>query len=435
MVLVCIDTIHISITLVTEMIAIVIDACANRVHATIITKVITVAIRIGTGNGLIAVAVVTFVLAIDRVCVPIVGFCLDCFLTADGTGNRGSAIAIVFSGRVAGGSDRLGVAISAGTGVGLFTCLSTSGFLGDHTGVAMAGGSNGFRIAVATNGTSEGLYACLSTGGILGDFAGVVAVGNRAGCAADITGSIASVIVGVGNRADFATDIAGSVASVIVGMFRCVTRSAIIAIMVCIIAFVVRSANPPTIDVGIGIRRCCCCRIARYNTIRIFQFCRGNGNFRITGILHKLVSYRLGAGSEFHHTGAIADDVGATCGGIHITFGGIHLAIYNDLGIYQIGFLSGIGSAGGICYRDKFVITGTAKTTPLVSIVDIDTDTRIQGAGCILFHNDFTAGQKGKILRNGYIGTTMDRKGDIAVDAQFIVLGVDTGSTDCHIDR
>ena len=180
----------------------------------------------------------------------------------------------------------------------------------------------------------------------------------------------------------------------------------------------------------------CCFQYFAFNSsvvgdFPIFVCGQGQGNFYVTGTLNELIRYFLSTVCDLNVT--VTGNLRTACGGVNITIGCINGTIDNDLGIYEIRFGSGIRSAGSIAYRNKLHITRSGILTPFVCIVNIDVVTFAKCTFCIFTDDDFRTGEECNILIDRDItGYHFNRH--VILNTQLIVLGVDAGCTNGHID-
>ena len=155
------------------------------------------------------------------------------------------------------------------------------------------------------------------------------------------------------------------------------------------------------------------------------------GNFYVTGTLNELMCYFLSTVCDRNVT--VTGNIRTACSGVNITCRCIDRAIDHDFGIHKICIRSCIISAWSIAYRNKLLITRSGIITPFVCIVNIDVVTFAKCTFCIFTDDDFRTGEECNILIDRDItGYHFNRH--VILNTQLIVLGVDAGGTDSHID-
>ena len=157
----------------------------------------------------------------------------------------------------------------------------------------------------------------------------------------------------------------------------------------------------------------------------------GQRNLNVAGILNELVGYLLSTVGDLNGTGT--GNISTACGGVDITLGCINGTIDHDLGVYQVSLGSGVGSAGGIAYSQELIVSRAYVITPLVGIVHVHVDTGAQGTIGSLTDDDLRAGEECNVLIDGNV-TLNSLNRHVVLDTQIIVLGVDAGGTDGHVD-
>ena len=158
----------------------------------------------------------------------------------------------------------------------------------------------------------------------------------------------------------------------------------------------IHCADPLAVFVDIGI--CAAGGSFKICTIGVFQPNRVNRDFIIFRLrLLQLIRNSLRSGSvKFNYASFNADNISTAQGGIYVTLGGIHRTFYNDFGINQISFCSGICSAGGVrqclessCSAIGIINTTKCKFAPLFGVIDICTNIVVKNTFCIRFNCDY----------------------------------------------
>ena len=161
----------------------------------------------------------------------------------------------------------------------------------------------------------------------------------------------------------------------------------------------------------------------------MLQLGGGDGDLGIPiRALHMLIGHGLGTGLGLHDTVAGAVDIGTALGSVDVTLGSIHRAVDQNGSILQVRGSTRVGSAGGILCRHKLHCACADKFAPLVAVVYIDVVTGSQLKLRTFGNGNLNTGEQGQVLLHGNLASLVDLKGNVGVNGQFIVLGVDAGS-------
>ena len=152
----------------------------------------------------------------------------------------------------------------------------------------------------------------------------------------------------------------------------------------------------------------------------------------IDGHIHLAVAV-VGIGNDL--TALYAADVGTAFGGVGITGRGVQCACNLDLGILQIRLGTGVGTAGGVGYRNQILTGGTGIGTPLVCIHHIDLHAICQNALRAAFHGHLCAGQHDDLLIHGQLTAGLGGQADVVGDGQIIICCIQIGCTDLQAHR
>ena len=189
-------------------------------------------------------------------------------------------------------------------------------------------------------------------------------------------------------------------------------------------------ADPNAIGIGIGIGFG-----LLVAAVSVLQHGGENGNFIIASTLDQLIGHCLITNLSHGHTGFGAVDIGTALGDVDIALGRIHGTVDENGGIHHIGIGTGIGTAGNISQRLELAVD-TAGTegvvAPLISIVNIHAVALSQRAACTCLHHHLSAGQHSNVLLDIDVAAAVHLDGNVAVDGQLVVLGVDVGGTHVH---
>ena len=177
--------------------------------------------------------------------------------------------------------------------------------------------------------------------------------------------------------------------------------------------------------------------------ISVLQLGRGNGNlnpfFRFT--IRTRILYLMGFGlrARLQNDGAGTADICAAGSGINITGRKISRAVN-----FHISIFASANYVLGRCRVRQIDVSCIRRTAergtfaygicsyvrrPLIIVVDIDFVAATQSTGCALIDNQPCTGLQGNVLSHGNRTATAHGNGDIAVDRQYIVPGIDGFAT------
>ena len=350
----------------------------------------------------------------------------DQFLAADGT-DLSFGTGSLSAGGMAQGCDQFSAAGDTGLsgGAGSFcasgVAQSCDGLLCNENDVTAA--------AVAAlgqaGGSTGGRNSCIDDLGMTQSLTLGVAAGG-AGCGSG-TGSISHVMAGGGD--DFSVRVA-AVDGILTGQGLQTISSTGSCLVDGFVVGMVTSLVPDAIGIGVGTGGV---QGGHVGAISVLQHGGGQGDLHIAGVLDQLMGDGLGAGLSHSNTIAGAVDICTAGGGVDKALGCVDGTVDNDLSIHQVGLGTGVLTARGVGEGDQLLVAGSCIAAPLVCVVDVDVDIAAQNAGGAFIDDDLCAGQQSQILVHGD-GTFVDMNGQVGVQGQVIVLGVDGRSTDAHVD-
>ena len=161
------------------------------------------------------------------------------------------------------------------------------------------------------------------------------------------------------------------------------------------------------------------------STIRILQLGRGQQDFGIARALHQLMSDSLRARcTDCYFTSLYTGNIRTTSSCICRTCRYINCTVnLNSRILTHIMTTSFAGCISNHLMRSIGTVR-INKVTPLVSVIDIDIATAGQGTLRTFFNDNFRTRQHGDILPKCNRFTALDRNCNIAVNRQFIILGI-----------
>ena len=186
-------------------------------------------------------------------------------------------------------------------------------------------------------------------------------------------------------------------------------------------------------------------------TIGILQKGRGDRDLKplISFVVRTSILYLIGdrLRAWLHDDGAGAADIRAALSGIDITCGQVCRAVD-----FHIGVIRSAGYVLGRCRITQINMRGIRRTAegstflrikrafryPFIIVVDINLVAASKGTACAFFKNQLCTGQQGDVLSHVDGTAAVHGNGNIAVDGQDIILGIDrlgTSQTKIHFYR